>query len=227
MTEHQKLINKAKKIASMMQSPYENEVIVAASLLQKLLDEHNMNLQELGLKNLNNDDLNRTAKDVTKTGNNVSEVNNDEIVEIIYKHSYCVMDEWIKDMIVKIARAYGVRTCVISDYVRLVGYPSDVEIVKLMLVNLRKFIETGISKRGYTDKNTITSYAFGLIDRIIQTIRSTPTDTAFAKSLKLADYMCKHYGIRVESTYSDPPAKWACRAYQTGLSDGDNYKRVA
>lgn len=228
MTEHQRLINKAKKIASMMQSPFENEVLVASSLLTKLLDEHNINLQELGIKC---PDLNRTAKsDVTYTNpsTKITETDYDRIVEVVYKHPYHIMSDWMRDLIIKIAKAYWINTVVVTDNVRLIGYASNVEIVKLMIINLSGFINSRIFERGYTDNEYITSYAAGIVDRVAQKIMCCyPRNITCALAHKLSQYTSTHYGNNPRATFKD-----VCHvgtAYQVGLYDGDtfNYKKVA
>jgi hypothetical protein len=134
MTPNQKLINKAKKIALMLQSPYENEVIVAASLLKKA--DHNTSMQALGLQNVNFD---RIIK---------NEVCNDRIVEVIYKQPYSSMSNWLRDMVVKIARVYDAKAVVDqNDRILFVGYSSDIEIVKIMVVSLKAYIQSQIIKR--------------------------------------------------------------------------------
>lgn len=209
MTEHQKMLNKAKKVAALLSSPVEGEVIAAASMLKKLLDEHNLSLAEIGLRGIN---LNRS---------NV--VVNDRIVETEYKHVYDGMSTWVKNMVVKIARAYGVRTGVQSEYIRLIGYSADVEIVKIVIVNLRRYIQSQIFKRDYTSEHSVTSYTCGLMDKIIQSIGSTYTN--FDKVSKLSEYMLKSYGVTHEPVQKRFQTE--CRAYQSGRSDAVSYQKVA
>ena len=210
MTKHQRLINKAKKVAALLSSPVEGEMIAASLKLKQLLDEYNLSLKELGLSNIN---LNRS---------NVV-VNNDRIVETEYKHSFDSMASWVKDMIVKVTRSYGVRTGVQSEYIRLIGYSADVEIVKIVIVNLRRYIESQISKRGYTSEHSVTSYTCGLMNKIIQSIGSTYTN--FDKASNLSEYMLKSYGFTPESVQKRFQTE--CKAYQSGRSDAVNYQRVA
>lgn len=235
----------------MMQSPFENEVIVAASLLKKLLDEHNISLQELGLKNLKKEDLNRTTvkesateiknnnlRDVIRTTEASHEVTPEaNIREILYKHLISNMDVWFLSVLLKISRAYGVW--IVGDrygtwaersyYLKIVGFSADVEILKIVIVNLRKFIGTQISKRGYADKTQIANYAFGLTDTIAQRIkedtdrRSTLESRLFSKSksAKLAEYMYRCYGL----TNDCDPINLGRddKAYYAGRSDGYQY----
>ena len=250
-TLNKKLVDRARKIALMMQSPFENEVIVAASLLKKLLDEHNMTLQELGLKNLKNEDLNRTIvkESATEIKNNnlrdvirTSEASHEitpaaNIKEMLYKHLICDMHVWFLCVLVKIARAYGVW--IVGDrygtwaersyFLKIVGFSADVEILKIVIVNLRKFIETQILKRGYVDKTQIANYAFGLIDTIINKItedtarRSTYESRLLSKSksAKLAEYMYKCYGLTTDCDPIDLGRDDG--AYRVGRCDGYQY----
>ena len=84
-SEHQDFVNKVKKIASMMETPFEHEVITAAQLLKRLLDEHNMTMLDLRLKNLPDDHC-----------INKADIINDDITEVIFKHSSYWLEDWLK-----------------------------------------------------------------------------------------------------------------------------------
>lgn len=204
----QKLVEKAKKVAALMSSPVEGEMIAASIKLKQLLNEHNLTLKELGLKNLN---LNPTSKDVAEY--------NDTIIEVVNKVPYSLMNVWIRDLFVKVSRAYGVRTVVKNDHVTFVGYASDVEIVKIMVVSLRGFILSQISKCGYTDDRTASGYAFGIVDKVVNSIGSAVDHTKMAT---LAEYMYKNHGISEVSTQVNN-FRFSCSAYQAGKSDAEGY----
>lgn len=251
-TLNKKLVDRARKIALMMQSPFEHEVIVAARLLKQLLDNHNITLNDLGLKKV---DLNRimgmeaatkttNLRDVIRTTGTSHEVSSkgdcNQIREILYKHLITEMDLWFLCVLVKIAHAYEVL--IIGDrygtwadksyYLKIIGFPEDVEHAKSAIVSIRYFIETQISKSGYVHITQIANYAFGIADTITQRIkedvdrRSTYESRLLtrSKSAKLAAYVYKSYGL---TTDCDDPIDLGRDddAYRTGLYDGHNFFR--
>lgn len=205
----QKLVEKAKKVAALMSSPVEGEMIAASIKLKQLLNEHNLTLKELGLKNLN---LNPTSKDVAEY--------NDTIIEVVNKVPYSLMNVWIRDLFVKITRAYGVRGFVSRDgYMTFVGYASDIEIVKIMAVSLRGFILSQISKRGYTD-NAAVSYAVGVTDRVVKSIGSNVDPIRMAT---IVDYMKKNHSSITRACEHIDNFKYSCSAYNAGTADAEGY----
>lgn len=207
MNERQKLISKAHKIAAMMQSPYEKEVLVAANMLKKLLADHNTSMKELGLGNI---DLDRVAE------------LNSNITEVTYKNCpFSSMPGWLRDMVVKISRAYDVAALVQDDYILLVGYFNDTEIVKIVITSLRSFIERQISKNGYTNEAFVTSYAVGLVDRIVQSMGTTNT----LKESRIAAYVRKCWGTTPEPKEKEFTPVYG--AYKTGMADAANYQRIS
>ena len=207
MTERQKLVERAKKVAALMSSPVEGEMIAASIKLKQLLNEHNLTLKELGLQNLN---LNPTSKDVAEY--------NDTIIEVVNKVPYSLMNVWIRDMFVKVTRAYGVKTFVIGDHLTFVGYASDVEIVKIMAISLRGFILSQISKRGCTD-NAAVSYAVGVTDRVVKSIGSAVDHD---KNARVTEYLQGKYGLSGTSRHIDN-FKYSCSAYNAGTADAEGY----
>lgn len=207
-----KLISKAHKIAAMMQSPYEKEVLVAANMLKKLLADHNTSMQALGL-NIN---IDRTIK-------NISEANSSDIVEFAYKQTCSTMSDWLEDMIIRISRSYDVKTGNQKDRMLLIGYSSDVEIAKIMIDNLRAFIETQIVKRGYhTNKYTASSYALGVVNRVVSSIGVSGNSI---KLSKLTEYIQRSYNSVGAATKTEfRPIR---RAYVAGSNDAVNYQKVA
>lgn len=196
MTERHKLVEKAKKVAALMTSPVEGEMIAAASLLKKLLDRHDITLQELGLKNLNIEDFNLTTvkesatetksnnlKDVVRTSGANREVtpeaDNYEIHEIIYKRSINELEIWFLCLLVKIARVYGCwvlgdrfgTSNARSHCLKIIGFPADLKKLKIEIINLRKFILAQIEIRSYAYTAQIVGYAFGLTDEITAMIK--------------------------------------------------------
>ena len=212
MTERQKLIDKAHKIAAMMQSPYEKEVLVAANMLKKLLADHNTSLKELGL-NIN---IDRTIK-------NISEANNSDIIEFVYKQPYSSMSDWLEDMIIRVSRSYDVKTGSQKDRMLLIGYSSDVEIVKIMIDNLRAFIETQIVKRGYhTNKYTASSYALGVVDRVVSSIGVSGNPIKLSKLTEYVQRTFSSVGVGTKTEFM--PVRVA---YVAGNNDAANYQRIS
>ncbi|MGO9146420.1 MAG: hypothetical protein ACLQDF_08620 [Desulfomonilia bacterium] len=190
MGEHHEFVNRVKKIASMMETPYEHEVITAAQLLKSLLDEHNMTMLDLRLKNLSPDHA-------------YTDVINEDITEVIFKHSSYWLEDWLKNMVYEVSKVYGVK--IVRDrytnYFKLIGFPYDLVVVEFVIIYLRKYIETQISKEGYTNEKYITGYVSGLIDRIVRSIKEDADLRAISKSraldesksFRLATYVTKKY----------------------------------
>ncbi len=190
MGEHQEFVNRVKKIASMMETPYEHEVITAAQLLKSLLDEHNMTMLDLRLKNLSPDHA-------------YTDVINEDITEVIFKHSSYWLEDWLKNMVYEVSKVYGVK--IVRDrytnYFKLIGFPYDLVVAEFAIIYLRKYIETQISKEGYTNEKYITGYVSGLIDRIVRSIKEDADLRAISKSraldesksFRLATYVTKKY----------------------------------
>lgn len=190
MGEHQEFVNRVKKIASMMETPYEHEVITAAQLLKSLLDEHNMTMLDLRLKNLSPDHA-------------YTDVISEDITEVIFKHSSYWLEDWLKNMVYEVSKVYGVK--IVRDrytnYFKLIGFPYDLVVVEFVIIYLRKYIETQISKEGYTNEKYITGYVSGLIDRIVRSIKEDADLRAISqsraldesKSFRLATYITKKY----------------------------------
>lgn len=234
MTEHQKIINRARKVLALVSSPVEGEAKAASEMLNKILVQHNLSLNEIGSQNNN---FHRIAKAATVNKNSTSyhrvwdnteiaDVDNNEFIEVIYRSPYLGMSTWTEDMVVKIAMVYGVK-CIQSDYIKLIGYAYDVEIVKTMIISLRVFIESQLSRHGYTDKEYITSYAAGLIDKVVGNMMSSQKNMPFTRARKLYEYLYRHYGFNPRPTFKD--VYHVCSAYQVGFYDGDtyNFKKVA
>jgi hypothetical protein len=196
MSENQEFVNRVKKIASKMETPFEHEVITAAQLLKRLLDEHNMTMLDLHLKNKSDD------HGITK-----ADVINEDITEIIFKHSSYWLENWLKNMVYEVSKAYGVK--IVRDrytnYFKIIGFPYDLAVVEFVIIYLRRHIETQISKDGYTNEEFITEYVSGLMDRIVRSIKEDSEQRAISKiraldeskSLRLASYVTKKYAAGV------------------------------
>lgn len=253
MTERQKLIDKARKVAALMTSPVEAEMIAATIKLKQLLTEHNLSLKELGLSDLINENHKHTTakheankantnnlKDVVRTSGASREVTSEAIIEVAYKHFITGMDGWLLCVLLKIAHAY--EAMIIGDrygtwaekshYLKIIAFPEDIEKVKRAIVNIRHFIETQILIRGYTEKIQVANYAMGLADTITLKItedtdrRSTYESRILSrsKSLKLSEYLYRCYGL---TTDCDHPIDLGRDkdAYRTGLYDGHTFFR--
>jgi hypothetical protein len=149
-----------------------------------------MTMLDLRLKNLSPDHA-------------YTDVINEDITEVIFKHSSYWLEDWLKNMVYEISKVYGVK--IVRDrytnYFKLIGFPYDLVVVEFVIIYLRKYIETQISKDGYTNEKYITGYVSGLIDRIVRSIkedadlRAISKSRAFdeSKSLRLATYVTKKY----------------------------------
>lgn len=251
MTERQKLIEKARKIAALMSSPVACEGVAAASLLKKLLDDNNLTMQEIGLKN---EDLSRKSvkesangiknsnlKDIIRTTKNSHEVSHttdsNQIKEFIFKRPISELEIWFLTVIVKIARVHG---CWFfgdrfgthnerSNYLKIIGFPSDLEKLKIEIINTHRFIKGQIEMRGYVHLSQIVGYALGLTDTITSMIKgeinqnSTYESRLFSesRSIQVADHMLKKYGLRSDSDPMD--LEYDHGAYKVGLCDGHKY----
>ena len=173
MTRHQ-VISKAQKIASRMKSPFPNEVAIAAMKLKQLLDEYSLSMRDVGLGNLDISNMvNKTTHEV------IQDDDNHGIKEYFYKQHISKLPLWFLLVILKIAHAY--EAMIIGDrygtwadkscFLKIVCFPEDFENVKSAIVNIRHFIETQISLRGYTEKIQVANYAMGLVDTIILRIK--------------------------------------------------------
>src|SRR5271157_5616690 len=192
MSEHQEFVNRVKKIASMMETPFEHEVITAAQLLKRLLDEHNMTMLDQRLKNISDD------HGITK-----ADVINEKITETIFKHSSYWLEDWLKNMVYEVSKVYGVK--IVRDrytnYFKIIGFSYDLVVVEFVVSYLRRYIETQISKDCYTNEEYITGYVSGLIDRIVRSIKEDSEQRAIfkskfldeSKSFRLATYINKNY----------------------------------
>jgi hypothetical protein len=193
MSEHQVFVNRVKKIAAtMMETPSEHDVIIAAQLLKGLLDEHNMTMLDHHLKAISSDQ---------------ADVINEDITEVIFKHSSYWLEDWLKNMVYEVSKVYGVK--IVRDrytnYFKLIGFPYDLVVVEFAIIYLRKYIETQISKDGYTNEEYITGYVSGLIDRIVRCIKEDSDQRAISeiraldesKSFRLDTYLSRNYAAGV------------------------------
>ncbi|HQJ09311.1 MAG TPA: hypothetical protein PLF54_09950, partial [Deltaproteobacteria bacterium] len=110
----------------------------------------------------------------------------------------------------EVTRIYGVKTVqdMYSSYLKLIGFPSHLAVVKFVIFYLRKYIETNIKKNGYTKESYIDEYVLELMHRIVQDIeedvdlRATPQSKALyeSKLLRLSAYINKHYTNRLRTS---------------------------
>jgi len=218
MTEGQKIIDKAKKIAAlMMRSPFKGERVAAATLLHNFLNEHGLTTSDVGLGFMDLGHL------VNNTNN--ESFDDTDIIEIHYKQPYhSICDGWVEDLILRVCLAYGARCGVRDDTIRIVGFRDDVTAVKTTIVTLRRYVEGRISAYGFTNKRQILSYATCFIDKIIKGI-IYPKNTA--KSEKLAGYMFKHYGLLAAEIRCDGYVKFDVRTFIAAQVDARDFWTVA
>lgn len=254
MNERQKLVERAKKVAALMTSPVEGEMIAASVKLKQLLTEHDLTLKELGVSDLLNNNLSHTTakyeankantnnlRDVVRTSGASREVSpeadDNEIHEIIYKRPINSLEIWFLCVLLKTARVhrcwvYGDRFGTSnsrSHYLKIVGYRPDLEKLKIEIINLRTFILGQIERRGFVYSTQIVGYVFGLTDEITSRIKgeidqnSTPDSRMLSKSksIQLAEYMLKKYGLTSDSDPID--LDYDRGAYRVGQCDGYKY----
>lgn len=234
-----------------MSSPVAGEAKAAASLLKKLLADHNLTMQDIGLKNDDSycktvkesatDIRNNNLRDVIRTTEASHEVSQktdgNQIKEFIFKHPICELEIWFLAVLVKIARVHG---CWIfgdrfgthnqrSKYLKIIGFPSDLEKLKIEIINIHRFIKDQIELRRYVHLSQVLGYAMGLSDTITSMIKgviyqnSTYESRMLSKSrsIQVADHMIKKYGL---SSDSDPiDLDYDHGAYRIGQCDGHKY----
>lgn len=212
MTERERLIDKAKKIAAMMQSSSENEVSVAAAALKRLLDEHHLSMSDLG--------------SIKKEKNYTSPPSTSK--ELVVEEAFLKGNPkfWIKHLVNQLGKAYGVRV-LFGDNVYLVGMSSDVEILRFVVKYIYNYISDKVRSYGYTTDTQITSYASGVIERIVLNIKqeSYKLSNIQSKALvvcknEVTKYVEKKYGktegIHEEQERSEDN-------YSVGLRDGSKF----
>lgn len=214
MNERQKLVGKAKKIvALMMRSPFQGERVAAAALLHKFMKEHCLSTKDVGLEYID------PKYEFNNTNN---EVDDPDVVELNYKTSYpSIRGGWVANLIVRVCLAYGVKFGVLGDNIKIFGYRSDVNAVKISIVTLRKYIEDRISAHSFTNEMQILSYATCFIHKIAKGIYR-PIDTA--KLSRLSCYMYKHYSLLpVESNY-DGYVRYNFKTFVLAQVDARDYR---
>lgn len=215
MTGRQELIEKAKKIAALMiKSPYKGERVAAAALLHKFMNEHGLSTKDVGLDNV---DYSYVVSNTNNEG-----TDDPDVVELNYKTSYpSIRGGWVANLIVRVCLAYGVKFGVLGDNIKIFGYRSDVNAVKISIVTLRKFIEDRISAHSFTNEMQILSYATCFIHKIAKGIYH-PIDTA--KLSRLSCYVYKHYSLLpVESNY-DGYVRYNFRTFVLAQVDARDYR---
>lgn len=215
MTERQKLVEKAKKIAAlMMRSPFQGERMAAAILLHKVLNENGLTTSDVGLGYFDLGHL------VTNTNNEA--IDDTDIIEVNYKQPYhTIKDGWVEDLIVKVCLAYGVRFGERDDTVRIVGFRDDITAVKTMIIKLRRHIEDRILAHHFVNERQSLSYATCFTNTITKGIMY-PKDTA--KSEKLACYMFKKYGRLAVEIRCDGYVKYDVRTFIAAQVDAREYR---
>jgi hypothetical protein len=214
MNERQKLVEKAKKIAVlMMRSPFQGERVAAAALLHKFMNEHGLSTKDVGLEYID------PKYEFNNTNN---EVDDPDVVELNYKTSYpSIRGGWVENLIVRVCLVYGVRFGVQGDTIKIIGYRSEVNAVKAIIINLREHIQGRISVHHFANERQILAYASCFIHKITKGLYH-PKDTA--KLSRLSCYMYKHYSLLpVESNY-DGYIRYDFRTFVLAQVDARDYK---
>ena len=216
------------------------------SMTLQELDLKNLNFEDFNLtavKESAPETKSNNLKDVVRTSGASREVtpeaDSNEIHEIIYKRPINSLEIWFLCVLLKTARVhrcwvYGDRFGTSnsrSNYLKIVGYRPDLEKLKNEIFNLRKFILAQINIRNYAYTTQTVGYAFGLADEITSRIKgeieqkSTSESRLISesKSIKLADYMVKKYGLTSDSDPID--LDYDHGTYRVGQCDGYKYFR--
>ena len=212
------LIEKAKKIAARMNSPCQHEVEVAAAMLKKLLDDHNMSMLDIGLKPMTSNNL--VNADIR------IDISEESLMDINYKKGCTVLPNWAMSMIRSLSRIMGFRVIFYPGYTKIVGLGSDIAIAKLIIVHLSRYIENRIALYRFPDNEHADGYGLGLSSQVLMTISASSTENVAlsrAKWIRIAKYVAVRYGILF-----DEPGKgtfsYNVWAYQKGQSDGNSFR---
>jgi len=218
------LIEKAKKIAARMQSPFENEAIIAATMLRKLLDEHGLSLQDIGVKEYYSRKATSSPNVLSSpvyTSQNVGFTRVEEIVEVHYRHGVSSLTKWQIEFSHKLALLYNVQILFDLEYSKIIGFPEDVEVFKSILVSMKSFLESQLASRRYSFESDIFGYINGFFSRLEEGIYNeiTPAAAQLAsvKKDKIAEYV-KRYDIKRKSS---APDRYSDTAYAAGRADAD------
>lgn len=222
MTQKRELIEKARKIAARMRSPYPNEVEVASEMLRKLLAEHNLSMKDLGL-DTSDVTVSRTAAPSKDTRRFVHDEFED-IVDTNYKRVYTYLDRWEKHLICQLSSTLCIEVSIYDQYTKFVGLSSDVKLMKKFLVYLTHFIEDLLrtKKLGYLDSSR-NEFAIGFITSVLGVIGLRATHTP-EKARIIKKYMDQRYHA-VTLSYGTSIRK--CEnldAYHAGISAGRNFR---
>lgn len=219
MTREQ-IIEKVRKVAALANSPVEGERIAATLKLKLMMEEYHLTLQDLGYSSTTS--FNRSLV-VAIDRKSSADLNPSDIKEIYYLHSN--LPEWLNYMICVLGDLYDVYPISLPDKIKLVGFKEDLEVYKHMLVNVRRLMEEGIARYGYSDRSSINSFVYGLLVSISSTIRNDPNfnmDLKRAKKFHVNYYVSSHFNIY----RGNLGLSGYCNrdAYNTGHSDGNGFR---
>jgi hypothetical protein len=233
MTEdRKKLIDKASKIAARMQSPFENEVLIASMMLRKLLDDHNLSMQDIGLKG----EAFKSAQSSASTSRETTNVpaparpiyscrvvpftGSNNIKELRYRHGSATLPKWQKEAFTRLSWLFDVAIIYYDNYSIIAGYSEDVEIFKNTMVYMKNYLESQISAHGYRSEQEILGFLYGFLERLRASIKkeSIPKSAQLSqeKGSKIDRYLEKRYNIKDKTV---PLSSYDQSAYDAGMSD--------
>jgi hypothetical protein len=193
-------IEKAKKIAARMQSPYENEVLVALSKLKRFLDEHHLSMQDIGLKNQSTGSSNVPAPVRPIYSCKIVPFTSSNIKEIRYKHGTATLPKWQKEAFTRLSWSFDVAIVYYDNYSIIAGYSEDVEVFKNTMIYMKNYLESQISAHGYKTDHEILGYLYGFLDRLNASIKkeSLPESVRLSqeKGSRIDRYLEKKYNIK-------------------------------
>lgn len=230
MTERERLIQKAQKVAALMTSPVEGEMLAASAMLKKLLDEHNLSMKDLGATKSTSHHNSFTSSTTSSNGTCVIvaedfKLDAADIIETHYKYPSSNLAAWMTDLISTLSKIYEVEIVFSYECVKILGFPSDVEVFKHVLVFMRRYIEDNLSKHGYTSPEDVSGYYNGLIDRfeasVLAEVSSRNMSLSNMKMSMLVHYVSTHFSIR-KTMYVVP--LYSPDSYEKGSNDANNFR---
>jgi hypothetical protein len=211
----QTIIQRARKVAALMDSPVEGERIAATLKLKLIMEEHNLSMQDLGIASTS---FNKSLVVSTSNSSN-TELNPSDIKEVRYMHGNLSM--WLKDMLLELTSIYDIFVIFTPDHTKIIGFNDDIQVFKHVIVHMRKFIEEGITKYGYTNEKDINGYARGVLNRVIDIMNIEPRGCRMNRKMAhITFYVRTHFNIRTAQVNTE------CNqdTYNTGIADAGNFK---
>lgn len=221
------LIERARKIAAMMQNPNKNEAVVAARKLKKFLAEHNLTVKDLEGSSTTFHQTEQKPEQPqphqqyhyeAKPEVNIKE----DIIEVIYRKGGHNLPNWNKKLIWDLSIVLGFKVMYKPDSIIMVGLRSDITLAKRLIFHTVKHIEGRFNESGYTSADDLNGFGTGFSDSLIQILKDR-ANHSFEYQTKRGEmiqyYLSSHYTIfsgpdRTDYTFNNKP-------YSIGRQDGN------